>query len=103
MGPSRAMWLEWLNIAHVRQSRPKSGLGFQVKGVQTFEVGPFSRDSGTLGLEWLDVAHIRQPRPYSGLGFQVKIFDRLRVGRGTVRAEYDQGTPTQSHISPSVL
>ena len=36
--------------------------------------------------------------------------DRLRVGwpngfsgRGVERAEYAQGTPTQSHISPSIL
>ena len=30
--------------------------------------------------------------------------DRLRVaGRGAVRAEDAQGTPTQSHISPSIL
>ena len=29
--------------------------------------------------------------------------DRLRVGRGTTRAEDAQGTPTQSHISPSKL
>jgi len=33
--------------------------------------------------------------------------DRLRVGwlngRGTTRAEDAQGTPTQSHISPSIL
>ena len=29
--------------------------------------------------------------------------DRLRVGRGTTRAEDAQGTPTQTHISPSIL
>jgi len=29
--------------------------------------------------------------------------DRLRVGRGSTRAEDAQGTPTQSHISPSIL
>ena len=29
--------------------------------------------------------------------------DRLRVGRGAARAEDAQGTPTQSHISPSIL
>ena len=29
--------------------------------------------------------------------------DRLRVGGGTARAEDAQGTPTQSHISPSIL
>ena len=37
------------------------------------------------------------------------IVDRLRVGRlngsgrGSVRAEDAQGTPTQSHISPSIF
>ena len=29
--------------------------------------------------------------------------DRLRVGRGATRAEDAHGTPTQSHISPSIL
>jgi len=29
--------------------------------------------------------------------------DRLRVGRGAARAEDAQGTPTQSHISSSIL
>ena len=29
--------------------------------------------------------------------------DRLRVGRGAARAENAQGTPAQSHISPSML
>ena len=29
--------------------------------------------------------------------------DRLRVGRGAARAGHAQGTPTQSHISPSIL
>jgi len=29
--------------------------------------------------------------------------DRLRVGRGAARAEDAQGTPTQSHVSPSIV
>ena len=29
--------------------------------------------------------------------------DRLRVGRGTTRAEDAQGTPTQGHTSSSIL
>ena len=29
--------------------------------------------------------------------------DRLRVGRGAARAEDAEGTPTQSHVSPSIL
>jgi hypothetical protein len=29
--------------------------------------------------------------------------DRLRFGRGAAREEDAQGTPTQSHISPSML
>ena len=34
----------------------------------------------------------------------IQVFDRLRVsGRGAVRAEDDQGTPKQSHISPKSL
>ena len=37
-----------------------------------------------------------------GLGDFFRV-DRLRVGRGAARAEDAQGTPTQSHISPSIL
>ena len=44
-------------MAHIRQSRPDSGLGFQV------EVG---------------MAHIRQSRPDSGFGFQVKVLKTFR-------------------------
>ena len=49
-------------------------------------------------------ANIRQSRPDSGLGFQVKVLNtRDLSGRGAARAEDAQGTPTQSHISPSIL
>jgi len=34
------------NMAHVRQSRPDSGLGFQVKVLKPFKVVPFSLGSG---------------------------------------------------------
>ena len=34
------------NMAHIRQSRPDSGLGFQVKFVKTFQVVPFALGSG---------------------------------------------------------
>ena len=50
-----------------------------------------------------NVAHIRQSRPDSGLDFEDKVLDILRVGRGTAIAEHAQGTPTQRHISPSIL
>jgi len=59
-----------------------------------------------------DLAHIPEPGPESGPGFlhfQGTFVDRLRVGwlngfwQGTTRAEDAQGTPTQSHISPSIL
>ena len=35
------------NIANIRQSRPDSGLGFQVKVRATFQCAPFSLESGT--------------------------------------------------------
>jgi len=35
------------NMAHIRQSRPDSGLGFQTKVIVTFEVVPSSPGSGT--------------------------------------------------------
>jgi len=56
-----------------------------------------------------NVSNIRKSRPVSGLGCQVNVLDRLRVGwingfgRVAARAEDAQGTPTQSHISPSIL
>jgi len=37
------------NMAHTRQSRPHSGLGFQGKVVETFQVVPSSLGSGTTG------------------------------------------------------
>ena len=40
-------------IAHIRQSRPDSGLGFRVKVLKTFEVVPSSLGSGRVR-EWLD-------------------------------------------------
>ena len=43
------------NMVHIGQSRPDSGLGFQVKSLKP-----------------ANMAHIRQSRPDFGLGFQVK-------------------------------
>jgi len=43
-----------------------------------------------------DLADIRHSGPGSGLGFQ-------EMGRGSAKAEDAQGTPIQSHISPSIL
>jgi len=37
------------------------------------------------------------------LGFRVPCVEFKFYGRGTARAEDAQGTPTQSHISPSIL
>ena len=43
-------------------------------------------------------------RARSGAGAGCSAIDRLRVsGRGTARAEDAQETPTQSHVSPSIL
>jgi len=44
----------------------------------------------------------------SNIGFRLtcvvfRVDDRVRVGRGAARAEDAQGTPTQSHMSPSIL
>ena len=36
------------SMAHTRQSRPDSGLGFQVKVLKTFQVVPSSLGSGTV-------------------------------------------------------
>jgi len=45
----------------------------------------------------------RQPPPTANLQGIAMGGDRLRVGRGTTRADDAQGTPTQSHTSPSIL
>jgi len=53
---------------------------------------------------------MEQPKTFYGLlsesqgqNLALIVVDRLRSGRGTTRAEDAQGTPTQSHISPSLL
>jgi hypothetical protein len=46
------------NLAHIRQSRPDSGLGFQVKVLQTFQVVPSS-----LGRVHGYLADKKQPPP----------------------------------------
>ena len=59
-------------------------------------------------LEWLALPLEKAGAPYftlSGFVQVVKVsrVDRLSVGRGATRAEDAPGTPTQSHISPSIL
>ena len=39
------------NVAHIKQSRPDSGLGVQVKVVKTFQVVPTSLGSGADGIQ----------------------------------------------------
>ena len=62
------------NAAHVRQSRPDSGLGFQVDALKTFQVVPFSlRSVQVPPTIWcrprrtprcrVNMAHIAQSRP----------------------------------------
>ena len=48
---------------------------------------------------------LESPGVDSGPGFQVKTLNihRAGSGRGAARAEDAEGTPTQSHISPSIL
>ena len=41
------------NIAHIRQSRPEPGLGFQVKPPETLEVVSFSVGSGRVEVGYL--------------------------------------------------
>ena len=43
------------------------------------------------------------PRLSRTASYPRKTVDRLSGGRGTTRAEDAQGTPDQSHISPSIL
>ena len=38
------------DVAHIRQSRPDSGLGFQVKVRKTFQVVPYSLGSESLSV-----------------------------------------------------
>ena len=73
-------------MAHIRQSRPDYGLGFQVKVLRTFQVVPFSLGSGSEALTrdtlrhmqrlapvWIPSpesprgAHLRSPLPVGGI------------------------------------
>ena len=49
----------------------------------------------------VSTAHIRKSPPESGRDFEVNAVDLS--GKGAARAEDAQGTPTQSHITPSIL
>ena len=105
------------NMAHVRQSRPDSGRGFQLKDLQIFSVVRYSLGRGPPHAEtaspnrtvpmqnrqhtqpWgqplrqsSNMAHGRQSRPDSGRGFQLKdlqifSFVRYSLGRGPPHAE----------------
>ena len=88
------------NMAHIRQSRPDSCLGCQVKFLKTFFArkrgvstprpwGPLSRRDDLMGRivsgcpvsedrYRANMANIRQSRPDSSLGFQVKSFQILQ-------------------------
>jgi len=64
---------------------------------------PLYTRGGRCRASWHGIA---KSGPEHGSGFSVVGVDILRVdlsGRGTARAEDAQGTPTQSHISPSIL
>ena len=64
----------------IRQSRPDSGVGFQVNILETLRLSPLRSEvvtGVTSPLVFPDSiqAHIRQSRPDSGVGFQVKILE----------------------------
>jgi len=82
-------------MAHIRQSRPDFGLGFQLKVRKPFSVVPSSLGSGPGRF---------CSRTVSKHG-ALSTSDRLRdlSGRGATRAEDAHGTPTQRLISPSIL
>ena len=62
------------NVAHLRQSRPDSGLDSRVNMAHTRQSRPDS------GLDFrANMAHIRQSRPDSGLGFRVKALKTSQV------------------------
>ena len=46
---------------------------------------------------------VKSPSAFEREGSGLAGNDRLRVGRGTARADDAQGTPIQSHISPCIL
>ena len=74
-------------MAHVRQSRPDYSIQEEKKGRRET---PESVDGIELGNRGrANMARIRQSGP--------------DYGRGAARAEDAQGTPNQSHLSPSIL
>ena len=81
------------NMAHIRQSRPESGLGFQVNVLQLLQVVPSSLGSGCSDA-------------WPGGGQHSGVIDSglvCSLWEGTTRAEDAKGAPTQNHVSPIIL
>ena len=95
------------NMASIRQSRLDSGRGVQVKLVKTFSLVPSSLGSGSLPLALslsLSLSpHPQQRSPAEPSTVLASLLQVLDSRSGITRAEDALGTPTQSHISPSIL
>ena len=72
-----------MNSAHVRQSRPYSGLGVQVKVVKLFEVVPASLGSSKDVDHCVEVCKVRD-LIFKGLGFRVYDSGEARLRTGMV-------------------
>ena len=84
----------------------KQGLYADLSTPVAFGAEDLSEDASKLRLQWIFTkwsnTRLIQFDQWSKL-ITGPILDRLRVWRGTARAHDAQGTPAQSHISPSIL
>ena len=70
-------------MAHIRQSRPDSGIGFHVKVLKTFQVVPFSLGSGEDSPRmWTPDARNAAPNGGRVFGRAARPSERARCGTG---------------------
>ena len=81
-------------VAHIRQSRPASGLGFQVKARKTFEVVPFSLGDGTR-------CHRNVQRIRGGLVFKAHRLCVSGVPRAWSRRPWREASPLCAPGAPT--
>jgi len=102
------------NIAHVRQSRPDSVVGFQMKSLKPFNLFPLRAEADLRAARHDErettserIWQIRQSRLDSGLGFQTKnhlnlsscfLEADLRVARHDERAVLEGNGDHRSHV-----
>ena len=81
-------------MAHIRQCRPDSCLGFQFKAVETFLGVPSSLGSGFLNTRVVTLPNFGAPL-YIGVPHRVTRWEGFREGRRCSRATYPESSITE--------